>query len=159
MLRKSLDLNSLRADFWRRSMNNSPLSSTTSSLICSVVLVLICFNSSSLFAIITTETEAVRFVAGIVHVFGWRRRMPLKEDLKCNGFGRKESVEEEDGEATERFNIVFPRSYVLSDEQQLCAVCVVVADKIHTLSYFILYEHNSSFILFYFLFIFSFFIN
>lgn len=52
--------------------------------------------------------------------------MPLKEVLDCNGFGRKESFEEEEGEVTERFNIVFPRSlmfYLMNSN------CVVVADK------------------------------
>ncbi|CAL9001670.1 unnamed protein product [Prunus brigantina] len=85
--RNSLDVNSLRADFWRRSMKSSPLSSTTSSLISSVVLVLISFISSSLLAIITTEDDEQGLrndaVGRRTTVFGqarWNRR-PLKEDL------------------------------------------------------------------------------
>ncbi|RRT72110.1 hypothetical protein B296_00011564 [Ensete ventricosum] len=49
----SLDLNSFRADFWRRSMRSSPLRSITSSLISSVVFARISFISSSRFAIFT----------------------------------------------------------------------------------------------------------
>ena len=103
----SLDLNSLRADFWRRSMTSSPLRSTTSSLICSVVICLISFNSSVLLDIITTGTEALHFVGGMEHVAERRSWMPL------NGFGRKEMVEEE-GEATERLNILHALSLSLS---------------------------------------------
>ena len=98
MRRNSLDLNSLRADCWRRSIKSSPLSSTTSSLICSVVFCLISFISSSLLAIITTDV--VRFEeedSGTEHMLRWGRWMPLKDDLG-NGFWRKEMGEEEEAE-------------------------------------------------------------
>ncbi|KAJ8619772.1 hypothetical protein MRB53_028301 [Persea americana] len=52
----SLDLSSLRWDFWSQSIKSLPLRSTISSLISSVVLALISI-SSSLFAIIFTEEE------------------------------------------------------------------------------------------------------
>lgn len=60
MRRNSLDLNSFRADFCNLSIKSSPFKSTTSSLISSVVLTLISFNSSSLFAIITTLEARLR---------------------------------------------------------------------------------------------------
>lgn len=119
MRRNSLDLNSLRADFWRRSMRSSPLRSMTSSLISSVVLALISFNSSSLLAIITNDEVDCRF--NFIWGEGWMKRtprswMPLKEDLGFpeNAFGRQHIVE---GEATE-FNIFasFSKLFLLEDE-------------------------------------------
>jgi hypothetical protein len=113
----SLDLNSLRADFSRRSMRSSPLSSTTSSLISSVVLVLISFISSSRFAIITTDEAGFRNDAA----WGGTRMVqrcwiltPLNEDLGIEmwGFGGKEMVEED---AIGRLSMVFFLGYSLCE--------------------------------------------
>lgn len=111
--RNSLDVNSLRADFWRRSMKSSPLSSTTSSLISSVVLVLISFISSSLLAIITTEDDEQGLrndaVGRRTTVFGqarWNRR-PLNEDLGIGESSLAGNVTVEDGAMEIAPNIVF----------------------------------------------------
>lgn len=104
----SLDLNSLRADFCRRSMRSSPLRSTTSSLISSVVLVLISFISSNRFDIITTDDDGENETLwGGTRMCVWILT-PLNaeddEDLGIGmwGFGEKMMVE---GEAIERLNI------------------------------------------------------
>lgn len=100
----SLDLNSFRADFWRRSMRSSPLRSTTSSLISSVVLVLISFISSNRFDIITTDDDGEKETLwGGTRMCFWILT-PLNEDLGIGmwGFGEKMMVE---GEAIERLNI------------------------------------------------------
>ena len=105
----SLDLNSLRTDFWRRSMKSSPFNSTTSSLISSVVLVLISFNSSAFFAIITTDDDPDDFRNDVVWEGNrWAHKCwiltPVKEVLGIEdlGFGGKVTVV---GEAIERLNI------------------------------------------------------
>lgn len=90
--RKSLDLNSFRAERWRRSMNSSPLRSTISSFSCSVDFSLISFSSSSLFPIITTDAEeggAARLSAAAARRVGHRcaTRMPWNEEDE-KGFGR-----------------------------------------------------------------------
>lgn len=100
--RNSLDVNSFRADFWRRSIKSSPLRSTTSSLISSVDLVLISFISSSLLAIITTDedddvldlrNDAVGTRMPMGHTC-WSLR-PLKDDLGMGerSFGGSATVE------------------------------------------------------------------
>lgn len=101
--RNSLEVNSFRADFWRRSIKSSPLRSTTSSLISSVDLVLISFISSSLLAIITTDededdeldlrNDAVGRRMPMGHTC-WSLR-PLKEDLGIceSSFGVSATVE------------------------------------------------------------------
>lgn len=108
--RNSLDLNSLRADLCKRSINSSPLRSTISSLISSVVFALISFNSSSLFAIITTDNdlglrvEREQGVEIVGHTCAIR--MPLNVEfglVKRVGLRRKAAV---DGGATERVSIV-----------------------------------------------------
>lgn len=104
----SLDLNSFRADFWRRSMRSSPLRSTTSSLISSVVLVLISFISSNRFDIITTDDDGEKETLwGGTRMCFWILT-PLNEEededlgIGMWGFGEKMMVE---GEAIERLNI------------------------------------------------------
>lgn len=101
--RNSLEVNSFRADFWRRSIKSSPLRSTTSSLISSVDLVLISFISSSLLAIITTDededdeldlrNDAVGRRMPMGHTC-WSLR-PLKDDLGMGerNFGGSATVE------------------------------------------------------------------
>lgn len=104
MRRNSLDLNSFRTDFCRRSMKSSPFSSTTSSLISSVVFTLISFISSSLFAIMTTlpglrddaAWAAVAVKTGLI-------RTPLKEDFGKAPRGRKARLP---GEEMETLSIV-----------------------------------------------------
>lgn len=109
MRRNSLDLNSFRADFCRRSMKSSPFSSTTSSFISSVVFALISFISSSRFAIMTTlpglrDDNAAAWAAVTVQTCSIRT--PLKEDFGRAPRGRKASLA---GEAIETLSI-FPTS-------------------------------------------------
>lgn len=108
--RNSLDLNSLRADLFKRSMNSSPLRSIISSLISSVVFALISCSSSSLFAIITTESDLgfrIEREQGVERAGNTCSiRMPLKLELglvKRVGLRRKAAV---DGGATGRLSIV-----------------------------------------------------
>lgn len=89
-------------------MKSSPLRSTISSRSSSVVLVLISFNSSSLFAIFTIKDEQ-EWVVLIVDALSarageaWAIRMPWKEDLERLIFGMKVAPQ---GEAMERLIIL-----------------------------------------------------
>ena len=89
--RKSLDLNSLRAERWRRSIKSSPLRSTTCSWISSVVKALISFNSSSFFDIFTGAiwTARVHWIRGGQK---WAILIPWKDDdfeIRVLGKGEK----------------------------------------------------------------------
>lgn len=110
MRRNSLDLNSFRADFCSLSMNSSPFKSITSSLIWSVVLVLISFNSSSFLAIMTTDEDGDEFFNRKFDVLRVRTGhrcwilTPVKEDLVRAILGGKVRFV---GEAMEMPNNIF----------------------------------------------------
>ena len=127
--RNSLEVNSFRADFWRRSIKSSPLRSTTSSLISSVDLVLISFISSSLLAIITTDedeeeldlrNDAVGRRMPMGHTC-WSLR-PLKDDLGMGerSFGGSATVEGGAMEIAPNIVLLLPLSLRLSQ-------CVVLS--------------------------------
>lgn len=92
-------------------MSNSPLISIISSLICSVDLALISFNSSSLFDIITTEDDLEEDEddekEGILGRDTFLTRIPWKDDLRLFFVSSEEGLKIAvfDGEANERPNI------------------------------------------------------
>lgn len=105
--RKSLDLNSLRAERWRRSIKSSPLRSTTCSWISSVLKALISFNSSSFLDIFTGEiwTPRVHWMRGGQT---WASLIPWKDDddddFEIRVLGKGEKLV---GEAMEKLLNIF----------------------------------------------------